>query len=105
MSVFSEGAEPAIRTQASASVMLRHEAGLHARPAVKLTKLAKKFRSKISIANSPDGPWIDAKSIVKLMATKTPRDALLRFRAEGDDAEAAVQALVALVEQDFPDDG
>ena len=103
MSAFSERAEPAARTQASASVILRHEAGLHARPAVKLTKLAKRFRSKVFIANSADGPWIDAKSIVKLMATKTPRDAVLRFRAEGDDAEAAVQALVALVEQDFPD--
>jgi len=105
MSAFSERAEPTTRTQASASVILRHEAGLHARPAVKLTKLAKKFRSKIFIANSPDGPWIDAKSIVKLMAIKTPRDAVLRLRAEGDDAEAAVRALVALVEQDFSDDG
>ena len=62
---------------------LRHEAGLHARPAVKLTKLAKKFASKISIAVSSDGPWIDAKSIVKLMGAKTPRDSLLLFRAEG----------------------
>jgi len=91
--------------QASASAVLRHAAGLHARPAVKLVKLAKKFGSKISLANSAGGPWIDAKSIVKVMATKTPRDAVLRFRAEGDDAEAAVQALAALVERDFPDDG
>ena len=36
------------------------------------------------------------------MAAKTPRDTLLHFHAEGDDAEAAVYALVALVEQDFP---
>ena len=64
-------------------MLLRHEAGLHARPAVKLTKLAKKFASKISIAVSSDGPWIDAKSIVKLMGAKTPRDSLLLFRAEG----------------------
>ena len=84
------------------SVRLLHEAGLHARPSVKLSKLAKKFSARISIANSPDGPWIDAKSIVKLMAAKMPRDTFLHFHAEGDDAEAAVYALVALVEQDFP---
>jgi phosphotransferase system HPr-like phosphotransfer protein len=29
----------------------------------------------------------------------------MHFRAEGEDAEAAVLALVALVERDFPDDG
>jgi phosphocarrier protein HPr len=88
-----------------ASVLMRHEVGLHARPSVKLTKLAKGFESKIDLGLSPDGPWIDAKSIVKVMASKTPYDALLHFRAEGEDAEAAVLALVALVERDFPDDG
>ena len=103
MSAFSDpDSKPATRKGVTGTVRLIHEAGLHARPAVKLTKLAKKFSARISIANSPDGPWVDAKSIVKLMATKTPRDTLLHFHAEGDDAEAAVDALVALVEQDFP---
>lgn len=97
--------ESATRRRATGSVRLRHEAGLHARPAVKLTKLAKKFLSRISVAVSVEGPWIDAKSIVKVMGSKTPRDATLHFRAEGDDAKAAVDALIALVEQDFPDDG
>jgi phosphocarrier protein HPr len=96
---------PMPRKSVTASVRLRHEAGLHARPAVKLTKLAKKFSAKILVAMLPDGPWIDAKSIVKVIATKTPRNALLYFRAEGEDAEAAVLALVSLVEQDFPDVG
>ena len=96
---------PMPRKSATASVRLRHEAGLHARPAVKLTKLAKKFSAKILVAMLPDGPWIDAKSIVKVIATKTPRNALLYFRAEGEDAEAAILALVSLVEQDFPDVG
>jgi phosphocarrier protein HPr len=87
------------------SVRLHHEAGLHARPAVKLTKLAKKFSANISLTMFPDGPWIDAKSIVKVMAAKMPHGTLLYFRAEGEDAEAAVLALVTLVEQDFPDGG
>ena len=103
MSAFSDpDSASASQNAVTGSVRLLHEAGLHARPSVKLSKLAKKFSARISIANSPDGPWIDAKSIVKLMAAKMPRDTFLHFHAEGDDAEAAVYALVALVEQDFP---
>lgn len=84
-----------------ASVLMRHEVGLHARPSVKLTKLAKAFASKIDLGLSPDGPWIDAKSIVKVMATKVPKDTVLHFRAAGPDAAAAVAALIGLVERDF----
>ena len=86
-----------------ASVLMRHEVGLHARPSVKLTKLAKAFESKIDLGLSPDGPWIDAKSIVKVMATKAPKDSTIYFRAEGSDARAALDALVTLVNEDFPD--
>lgn len=83
------------------SVLLTHAVGLHARPSVKLTKLAKTFASRIELALAADGPWIDAKSIVKVMATKAPQNATLHFRAEGDDAERAVDALVTLVASDF----
>ncbi|WP_029007023.1 HPr family phosphocarrier protein [Azospirillum halopraeferens] len=89
--------------QVNGSILMRHEVGLHARPSVKLTKLAKSFRSRIDLGLSPDGPWIDAKSIVKVMAAKAPRNTVLHFRAEGEDAGAAVEALVGLVERDFDD--
>ena len=85
------------------SVLMTHPVGLHARPSVKLTKLAKTFSAGIGLALAVDGPWIDAKSIVKVMATKAPGNSVLYFRASGTDAEEAVQALVALVEHDFGD--
>ena len=97
----SGGAAP---SAATGSVRLRHEAGMHARPAVKLTKLAKRFSSKIWMADSTEGPWIDVKSISRVMGAKTPKNTLLHFRAEGEDAKAAVGSLIAFVEQDFPDD-
>jgi phosphocarrier protein len=87
--------------RASSSVLLTHAVGLHARPSVKLTKLAKTFASRIELATAEGGPWIDAKSIVKVMAAKAPKDTTLYFRAEGEDAAASVDALVALVERDF----
>jgi phosphocarrier protein HPr len=86
---------------ATGSVLIQHEVGLHARPSVKLTQLAKTFRSKIEFGLSPEGPWVDAKSIVKVMGSKTPKGAVLHFQAQGEDAQSAVQALIDLIERDF----
>lgn len=85
----------------SGSARLFHRNGLHARPAIKLTKLAKCFRSTVALGLSEDGPWIDAKSIVKVMGLKAPSEITLFFEAEGNDAPAAIAALVALVTSDF----
>lgn len=90
---------------AEARVLVTHDVGLHARPSVKLTKLAKGFGARIDLALGADGPWIDAKSIVKVMATKAPKGSTLYLRAEGDDADRAIEALVGLVERDFDEGG
>ena len=88
---------------AEGSVLMDYAVGLHARPSVKLTQLAKTFSARIELGVSQNGPWIDAKSIVKVMATKAPKDTVLFFRAEGTDAAAAVAALIGLVKRDFED--
>lgn len=90
---------------AEGSVVITHDVGLHARPSVKLTKLAKGFASSIEIAGSPEGPWIDAKSIVKVMAMKARQNSTLFVRASGADAEAAVAAVTGLVTRDFDEAG
>jgi phosphocarrier protein len=84
--------------------VLTHKGGLHARPAIRLTQLAKRFDAAVWIALGEDGPWIDAKSIARVMATKTPHMATLYFAADGDDAADATSALARLVESDFTDD-
>ena len=91
--------------RARSCAVLTHEGGLHARPAIKLTQLAKRFESAVWIALAEQGPWTDAKSIARVMATKTPYMATLHFVAEGDDAAEATDALARLVESDFADDG
>jgi phosphocarrier protein HPr len=88
-------------TDVSTSVVLTNATGLHARPAVKLTQLAKTFTGAVEIAISPEGPWVDAKSPVKVMRVRVPRGAILHVRASGDDAAAAAEAVVALVESRF----
>src|SRR3546814_464820 len=90
--------------RAEGQVLLRHAVGLHARPSIRLTRLAKSFSATVRLRADSGAPWIDAKSIVRVMALKAPRGATLHFEAEGDDAAVAVAALVALVERDFADD-
>ena len=88
-------------TDATASAILNHAAGLHARPSLRLTMLAKTFTAKIELAAKPEGPWIDAKSIVKVMATKAPMGSTLHFRASGENAQGALDAIIALIDRDF----
>jgi len=85
------------------SARLVHTAGMHARPAVKLAKLAKKFQAQISIRTSDADEWVNAKSVAKVMALRAVRDSIIEIKASGEDAEAAVAALVDLVSADFPD--
>ncbi len=92
-------------TLVEARALITHDVGLHARPSVKLTKLAKGFAARIDLALQEAGPWIDAKSIVKVMATKAPKGSTLYLRAEGDDASDAIEALVALIQRDFGEGG
>jgi phosphocarrier protein len=85
------------------SVVITHDVGLHARPSVSLTKLAKTLEAPVEIASSADGPWIDGRSIVKVMAMKAKQHATLHIRATGDGAAEAVAAIKTLVQNDFVD--
>lgn len=89
--------------QATDRAELVNAVGLHARPSVKLTQLAKTFQCRVEIALSADGPWVDAKSPVKVMRVKAPRGAVLHVRTFGTGARVAADALVALVRAGFGD--
>ena len=85
----------------SGSALLTNEVGLHARPSVKLTQLAKRFDANIEFALDASGPWVDAKSPVKVMRFKASKGATLHFRATGADAREALAAIIALVTGGF----
>jgi phosphocarrier protein HPr len=89
------------KTAVTATALLVNEVGLHARPSVKLTQLAKTFGATVELALEPEGPWVDAKSPVRIMRVKAPKGTMLHFRALGADASSAVHALVGLVERRF----
>ena len=72
---------------------------------VKLTQLAKRFGASIEFARDAEGPWVDAKSPVKVMRFKAAKGETLHFRANGPDAAVALAAILALVEGGFAVEG
>lgn len=68
-----------------------NKSGLHARPASSFVKLAKQFRSDISIVS--DGEKINAKSIVALLSAGLVCGKHIVISAEGEDEKEAVDAL------------
>jgi phosphocarrier protein HPr len=91
-------AAPAIQGEA----VVRDPTGLHARPAVKLTKLAKRFQAAVRV-RAGEGAWVNAKSPNGVMKLKARNGERLAFAADGPDAAEAIDALVALVERNFND--
>jgi phosphocarrier protein len=88
-------------TAVRATVTITHPTGLHARPAVKLTKLAKTFPARIRLRRSPDGDWVDAKSIVRVMGLKFRTGTVVELEAEGETAATAIEEIRGLVQRDF----
>lgn len=85
------------------SAVVRDPTGLHARPAVKLTKLAKTFAALIEIRSDRLDTWINAKSPTAVMKLKAGHGENLHIRATGEDAANGVVALVSLVDRNFDD--
>ncbi|MEM7139222.1 MAG: HPr family phosphocarrier protein [Myxococcota bacterium] len=73
--------------------------GLHARAAAKLVDLANRYSALIEV--SKDGQVADAKSIMGVLLLCGQRGAKLTVRATGQDAEAALKAICALVSNGF----
>jgi len=80
-------------------VTIANKNGLHARPAAEIVKLAAKFTSEITLVR--DDLEVNGKSIMGVMMLAAEFGSTLLVRAEGPDAQAAVDALVALIEGRF----
>ena len=73
--------------------------GLHARAAAKLTHVASGFQSDIWISRS--GRRVNAKSIMGVMMLAAGKGSKVKLQAEGGDADAALNALTALIADRF----
>lgn len=79
-------------------VRVNLKTGLQARPAAMFVQEANRFQAEIVLEK--DGKSVNAKSIMGVMSLAIPPGAEVILRAEGTDAEAAVERLAALVAQE-----
>jgi len=80
-------------------VKIINKLGIHARPAAEIVKTAGKFKSNITIVR--DDLEVNAKSIMGVMMLAAECGATIVLRALGDDAEAAIEALTAVIANKF----
>lgn len=82
----------------SKTFTVKNPTGLHARPASQFIAAAKQYESAIKLHRVGEDNWVNAKSMVKLLALGICQNQEVELVAEGPDEEIAVNTLVELVE-------
>jgi len=84
------------------TVTIVNQLGLHARAAAKFVHLATRYTARVKVTRQ--GREMDGKSIMGLLLLAAARGSSITIAVDGVDAEAALDALVALVEGGFGED-
>jgi len=80
-------------------VEIINKLGLHARASAKLTQLAAKYQSDVTMARN--NRKVNAKSIMGVMMLAAGKGAKVTFETSGPDEDEALEAIVALVNDYF----
>ena len=80
-------------------ITIINKLGLHARAAAKFVSCTSAHSSDIRAGK--DGNMVDAKSIMSVMMLAAGKGTVLDLKIEGADEEAALTALVTLIENRF----
>jgi len=83
-------------------VTIRNRLGLHARAAARFVHTANRFRARVTATRN--GRTMDGKSILGILLLAASQGSVLELTAEGEDEEAALAALAALVESGLGDE-
>ena len=86
----------------SKDVMVQNQVGLHARPATFFIQKANEFRSSIWIEKEEQR--VNAKSLLGILSLGIIGGTQIKIIADGADEQAAVNALVELVESGFSEE-
>ena len=86
----------------SRTALIKNQRGLHARAAAKFVKIASDFEADINVSRS--GQTVSGRSIMGLMMLAAATGSEIRLDVEGVDAEAALDAVCALIDAKFDED-
>ena len=89
-----EGAPPLVR-----QAMIVNQRGLHARAAAKFVRTAETFDARVEVTR--DDLTVAGTSILGLMLLAAGAGTVLTLKAEGEDAQAALDALCDLIARGF----
>ncbi len=84
------------------AVVVRNRRGLHARASARFVKTAERFDAEIGVAHN--GATVSGRSIMGLLMLAAGPGSTLELSAAGPDAEAALDALAALIAGRFGED-
>jgi phosphocarrier protein len=84
---------------AERTVRIVNKLGIHARPAAEIVKTASKFASSITIVR--DDLEVNGKSIMGVMMLAAECGSTIDIKAEGADADKALDALDTLIADGF----
>ncbi len=84
---------------AEISFVIKNKVGLHARPASVFVREASKFKSAITVIHGDK--QANAKSILSVLTLGANLGTVISIRAEGEDAEDALKALMTLNESNY----
>jgi phosphocarrier protein HPr len=87
---------------ANRTVDIVNKRGLHARASAKFVRAASVFDAEVRV--SKDSQTVDARSIMGLMMLAAGPGCCIEIEADGPEAQAAVDALAALVAARFDED-
>ena len=83
-------------------VEIKNADGLHMRPAMQFVDVASRFQCDITVSNIENS--VDGKSIMQMSMLAATHGTKLKIKAEGSDAQQAVNALQRLVEESMFDE-
>ncbi|MCB9102425.1 MAG: HPr family phosphocarrier protein [Anaerolineales bacterium] len=84
------------------TITIKHEVGLHARPAAVFAKTAQSFEANITVKNvTRDTQPVNAKSVINLFKIAVSQGHSIHLTANGSDEDDALAALVGLIEDNF----
>lgn len=84
---------------AARDAVFRDRYGLHPRAAMRISQTAARYQARITLEDpAAGGAPVDARSMLTLVGAGIRAGDRVRVAAEGDDAEAAVEAIATLLE-------
>ena len=91
--------KPNIQQRAKGTFVVLNDKGLHTRPSTELVKCAANFHAQVQLCYKSF--VVNTKSLLGILMLAAERGAKIEILAEGEDANLAVEALLALAKNRF----